>query len=67
MQELQLHQQAQIPCEPRIRPPTEGFSLEVESRLRRRRKLSATVKVEDIWGDVYKILFPGEKVPSPCV
>jgi len=45
--------------------PPEGITPELESRLRSRKKTNPTDTEEDRWSEIYKLLFPGEAVPSP--
>lgn len=49
------------------RGPVDGFGPDVEEKLKRRRKANGAISVEDLWKDVYLVLFPAERfTPSPC-
>ncbi|KAH7372162.1 hypothetical protein BKA64DRAFT_263933 [Cadophora sp. MPI-SDFR-AT-0126] len=45
--------------------PPEGISPQMERRLRSRKKTHGGQTEEDRWRDMYRLLFPGEEVPSP--
>lgn len=51
-------------CEDMDGQPAEGFDLDVEAKLRRK----STRGQSDLerWEAIYRLLFPGEVVPSPC-
>jgi hypothetical protein len=53
-------------CELKPGSPPEGITPECERLLRSRKKASRNQGDEDRWKDIYKLLFPNEKVPSPC-
>ncbi|KAJ2895488.1 hypothetical protein MKZ38_006426 [Zalerion maritima] len=57
------HHQSAVPCTPTALSLEEGVTVaqEQELRSRRRRKISEPEK----WVEMYKILFPGEDIPSP--
>jgi hypothetical protein len=44
----------------------EGFDLDVEAKLKRRRKTTPDQTDTERWGEIYRLLFPGEDIPSPC-
>lgn len=44
----------------------EGFELDVEEKLKRRRKTAADQTDAERWEEIYRLLFPGQSVPSPC-
>lgn len=49
--------------------PLEGFELDVEEQIRRRKKSSRDQPVESIWAEIYLLLFPNDdpdNIPSPC-
>jgi hypothetical protein len=46
--------------------PVEGFELDVEAKLKRRRKSTRDQTDAERWEEIYRLLFPGEDVPSPC-
>lgn len=49
--------------------PVEGFELDVEEQLRRRKKSSRDQPVESRWAEIYLLLFPNDdpdNIPSPC-
>jgi hypothetical protein len=53
-------------CELKPGHPPEGITLEVEKRLRSRKKAYPDQSEEDRWKDIYRLLFPNEDVPLPC-
>jgi hypothetical protein len=53
-------------CELKPGSPPEGITPECERLLRSRKKASRNQGDEDRWKHIYKLLFPNEKVPSPC-
>jgi hypothetical protein len=46
--------------------PVEGFDLDVEAKLKRRRKTTRDQTDFERWEEIYRLLFPAEEVPSPC-
>jgi len=49
--------------------PVEGFEIDVEEQLRRRKKSSRDQPVGSRWGEIYLLLFPNndpDNIPSPC-
>jgi hypothetical protein len=46
--------------------PVEGFELDVEAKLKRRRKATRDETGVERWEAIYKLLFPDESVPSSC-
>jgi len=59
---LKQHQRADVPCQLRDKSPG-GITEEQEKLLRMRAKSNCSE--EDRWEDMYRAIFPGEKVPSP--
>jgi len=56
-------------CEVVEGAPIEGFELDVEEQLRRRKKSSRDQPVESRWTEIYLLLFPNDDpddMPSPC-
>lgn len=53
-------------CELKPGIPPQGITPECERLLRSRKKASRNQSDEDRWKNIYKLLFPNEKVPSPC-
>jgi hypothetical protein len=63
---LNIHMLATNICERRDGQLAEGITPSMEKRLRSRKKLSGDQTEEDRWRTMYRMLFPGEEVPSPC-
>ncbi|KAK4038176.1 hypothetical protein C8A01DRAFT_37881 [Parachaetomium inaequale] len=59
---LKKHQRADVPCKLREKSPG-GITEEQEKQLRMRAKSNCSE--EDRWEEMYRSIFPGEKVPSP--
>ncbi|KAK4142017.1 uncharacterized protein C8A04DRAFT_13641 [Dichotomopilus funicola] len=59
---LQAHQRADTPCGLRAKT-WESIGEEQEKQLHARAKAHSSE--EDKWRDMYRVIFPGEKVPSP--
>ncbi|KAJ4307250.1 hypothetical protein N0V88_000631 [Collariella sp. IMI 366227] len=59
---LKNHQRADVSCKLRERAPS-GITEEQEKLLRTRAKSGLSEEAK--WEEMYKIIFPGEKVPSP--
>ena len=53
-------------CEIQLTPLTEGITSDVMKELRRRKKGARGESEAERWREIYKLLFPGENVPSPC-
>ena len=53
-------------CEYTEGQPIEGFELDVEAKLKRRRKATRDQTDAERWEAIYSLLFPGEIIPSPC-
>lgn len=64
-EELDLHRTLDI-CQKNPGRPPEGITQGVEEALRSRKKTHPGQTEKERWEEVYRILFPGEKVPSPC-
>ena len=62
-EQLKAHQRASDPCELRERAP-DAITEEQEKQLRTRAKPNSSEEMK--WEDIYRIIFPGETVPSPC-
>lgn len=60
---LKDHQRAAVPCELKDQRP-DAVTEEQERRLRVRAK--GHCSEEERWREMYRILWPGEAVPSPC-
>ncbi|RFU29493.1 hypothetical protein B7463_g6824, partial [Scytalidium lignicola] len=45
--------------------PFDGITADLEKKLRSRKKESRGQSEADRWRDIYRLLFPGEEVPSP--
>ncbi|KAG7288357.1 hypothetical protein NEMBOFW57_007888 [Staphylotrichum longicolle] len=58
---LKRHQRAEIPCQ--VRAPVSAITEEQDKLLHARAK--AHCSEETKWEEMYRIIFPGEKVPSP--
>jgi hypothetical protein len=61
---LKKHQRADVPCSLREKSPG-GITEEQEKQLRTRAKPNCSEKEK--WEEMYRIIFPGEKVPLPCM
>ncbi|KAK4235680.1 hypothetical protein C8A03DRAFT_17599 [Achaetomium macrosporum] len=59
---LKSHQRADVPCKVRDRCP-DAITEEQEKQLRTRAK--SHYSEESKWEDMYRIIFPGQKVPPP--
>ncbi|KAK4121830.1 hypothetical protein N657DRAFT_682333 [Parathielavia appendiculata] len=59
---LKSHQRANVPCKLRERAP-DAITEEQEKLLRARAKSHCSEEMK--WKDMYRIIFPDEKVPSP--
>lgn len=46
--------------------PAEGVTVDIEKRLRSRKKTAPGQSEEDRWREIYTLLFPDEAVPVPC-
>jgi hypothetical protein len=53
-------------CQVKPGHPPGGLTAEIERKLRSRKKAHRNQSDEDRWGDMYRLLFPNEDVPSPC-
>ncbi len=61
---LKSHQRADIPCKVNA-PVSDGIITEEQDKqLHQRAKSNCTE--EEKWDEMYRIIFPGEEVPSPC-
>lgn len=63
---MKTHLKAKTVCEHVEGQPVEGFELDVEAKLKRRRKATRDETEVERWEGIYRLLFPGEAVPSPC-
>jgi hypothetical protein len=61
---LKSHQRADVPCKLRERAP-DAITEEQEKLLRARAKSHCSEEMK--WEEMYRIIFPDEKVPSPCM
>jgi hypothetical protein len=59
---LKNHQRADVPCKLREKS-SDAITEEQEKQLRTRAKPHSSE--EDKWKEMYRVIFPGEKVPSP--
>lgn len=62
-EDLKSHQRAEAPCKLR-QMAIESITDEQEAKLRKRAKAHSTE--EEKWAEMYRIIYPGENVPSPC-
>jgi hypothetical protein len=46
--------------------PAEGLTLDLEKKLKSRKKASPDQTEEQRWREIYGLLFPNEVVPNPC-
>lgn len=65
-QELAAHYIADDRCERQPKSLPDGLTAEQERKLRSRKKSNPEQSPAERWEEMYKILFPGKKVPSPC-
>ncbi len=65
-EDLKSHLRSEVQCEVRQMPPVEGICARKLSLLKSKKKNSDDPGEEGRWRDVYRILFPGAPVPSPC-
>jgi hypothetical protein len=63
---LETHLKAKTVCKYVEGQPIEGFELDVEAKLKRRRKATRDETDVERWEGIYRLLFPGEDVPFPC-
>jgi hypothetical protein len=61
---LKSHQRADVPCKVRDRC-ADAVTEEQEKQLRTRAKSNCSE--ESKWEEMYRIIFPGQKIPSPCM
>ncbi|KAK4102504.1 hypothetical protein N658DRAFT_485309 [Parathielavia hyrcaniae] len=59
---LKSHQRADVPCKLREKAP-DTINEEQEKKLRTRAK--PLCSEEEKWEEMYRVIFPGEKIPSP--
>jgi hypothetical protein len=64
--DFKIHAMAANRCEERPGQPTEGFTTTVRKHLRSRKKPNIAQNEDERWRQMYRILFEGEDVPSPC-
>ncbi|KAH6708791.1 hypothetical protein BKA61DRAFT_678648 [Leptodontidium sp. MPI-SDFR-AT-0119] len=62
---LKTHLRSIAVCNYVAGQPVEGFELDVEEKLKRRRKTAADQTDAERWEEIYRLLFPGQSVPSP--
>jgi hypothetical protein len=65
-QGLKTHLRSKAVCDYVVGQPVEGFELDVEEKIRSRRKTAADQTDAERWEEIYRLLFPGESVPLPC-
>lgn len=64
---LACHLQAEVPCQIAQQPPVEGVCPRKLELLKCKKKQSLDDPGEEgRWRDIYRILFPGARVPSSC-
>jgi hypothetical protein len=63
---LKTHLKSKTVCEYTEGQQVEGFELDVEAKLKRRRKATRDQTDAERWEAIYALLFPGERIPSPC-
>jgi hypothetical protein len=61
---LNGHQRQDVPCKVREQE-SDVINEEQEKQLRARAK--PHMSEEDKWAEMYRAIYPGEKVPSPCM
>jgi hypothetical protein len=65
--ELELHELAAEGCQVReVRYPPADITAQQERHLKSKRYATRYQTEEEKWREVYRLLFPGEPVPSPC-
>ncbi|CAG8955158.1 hypothetical protein HYFRA_00007174 [Hymenoscyphus fraxineus] len=63
--DLEQHTLAVKSCELNHEPPAEGITDSIEKKLKSRKKAHRAQSQAERWQELYRILFPGEEVPSP--
>jgi hypothetical protein len=63
---LDTHLRAEPVCQAVEGEPIEGFDLDVEEKIRRKKKDFPNQTDADKWRTIYSLLFPTDTVPSPC-
>jgi hypothetical protein len=53
-------------CELRYIDHVDGITTEIFEKLRSKKKAQRDQTEADRWKDIFKLLFPGEIIPSPC-
>jgi hypothetical protein len=53
-------------CELRDTENVDGITTEIFEKLRSKKKVQRDQTEADRWKDIFKLLFPGEIIPSPC-
>lgn len=48
-----------------IKTPAD-ITAQQEKQLKSKKYVTKRLSEEDKWRDIYRLLFPGERVPSPC-
>ena len=63
---LDTHLRAEPVCQAVEGERIEGFDLDVEEKIRRKKKDFPNQTDADKWRTIYSLLFPTDTVPSPC-
>jgi hypothetical protein len=53
-------------CELRGTEHVDGITTEIFEKLRSKKKAQRNQTEADRWKDIFRLLFPGEIIPSPC-
>jgi hypothetical protein len=65
--ELKKHVLEVKGCEVKEGRPVEGITSDIEKQLKSRKKTHRNQTEAERWQEMYRILFPMEEVPSPCM
>jgi hypothetical protein len=65
--ELKKHVLEAKGCEVKEGQPVEGITSDIEKQLKSRKKTRRDQPEAERWQEMYRILFPMEEVPSPCM
>ncbi|KAF4630123.1 hypothetical protein G7Y89_g8018 [Cudoniella acicularis] len=64
-EEVDEHLKAVKGCDLSLGEEAEGITANIEKRLRSRKKTSKDQTEEERWGEMYRLIFPGDLIPSP--
>jgi hypothetical protein len=64
---LDAHTVAEERCNVKIGEPVDGMTRKMKEQIQSRRKTHPGQTDAEKWEQIYKILFPNEAVPHPCM